>query len=29
MEQQAGDGFDALDLDAKETLWQSVKRRAG
>ncbi len=29
MEQQAGDGFDALDLDAKESLWQAVKRRAG
>ena len=27
--QQAGDGFDALDLDAKEALWQAVKRRAG
>ena len=29
MEQQAGDGFGALDLDAKESLWQAVKRRAG
>jgi nucleoside triphosphate diphosphatase len=29
MEQQAGDSFNALDLDAKESLWQAVKRRAG
>jgi nucleoside triphosphate diphosphatase len=29
MEAEAGDSFKALDLDAKESLWQSVKRRAG
>ena len=29
MEAEAGDTFEALDLDAKEALWQAVKRRAG
>ena len=29
METDAGDGFAGLDLDAKEALWQAVKRRAG
>jgi ATP diphosphatase len=29
MEALAGDGFTALDLDAKEALWQTVKRSAG
>jgi ATP diphosphatase len=29
MEAEAGDTFKALDLDAKEALWQSIKRRAG
>lgn len=29
METAAGDGFPALDLDAKEALWQAVKRRDG
>ena len=29
MESEAGDTFEALDLDAKEVLWQAVKRRAG
>lgn len=29
MEAAAGAGFAGLDLDAKEALWQSVKRRAG
>src|SRR5882757_10061685 len=28
MEAEAGAGFDALDLDAKEALWQQVKRAA-
>ncbi|MBR0551591.1 nucleoside triphosphate pyrophosphohydrolase [Stakelama marina] len=27
MEESAGEGFAALDLDAKEALWQAVKRR--
>ena len=29
MEAEAGNGFEALDLAAKETLWQAVKRRDG
>jgi len=29
MEQEAGEGFAALDLEAKEALWQRVKRRDG
>lgn len=29
MEEIAGDGFPALDLQAKEALWQGVKRRGG
>jgi ATP diphosphatase len=29
MEAEAGETFEALDLDAKEALWQAVKRRAG
>ncbi|MES2055500.1 MAG: MazG nucleotide pyrophosphohydrolase domain-containing protein, partial [Pseudomonadota bacterium] len=29
MEAEAGEGFSGLDLDAKEALWQAVKRRAG
>lgn len=29
MESEAGEAFAALDLDAKEALWQAVKRRAG
>lgn len=29
MEELAGDGFPALDLQAKEALWQDVKRRGG
>ena len=29
MEVEAGTAFEALDLDAKEALWQSVKRRGG
>lgn len=29
MEEIAGDGFPALDLQAKEALWQDVKRRGG
>ena len=29
MEGDAGHGFDALDLPAKEALWQAVKRRGG
>jgi ATP diphosphatase len=29
MEAEAGDGFPALELEAKEALWQAVKRRDG
>nr|WP_153005998.1 nucleoside triphosphate pyrophosphohydrolase [Sphingomonas sanguinis] len=29
MEEIAGEGFSALDLEAKEALWQDVKRRGG
>lgn len=29
MEAEAGDVFEALDLEGKEALWQAVKRRAG
>lgn len=29
MEDDAGEGFPALDLEAKEALWQTVKRRGG
>jgi len=29
MEDQAGESFPALDLEAKEVLWQAVKRRGG
>lgn len=29
MEDAAGEGFPALDLEAKEALWQAVKRRGG
>lgn len=29
MEEEAGEGFPALDLEAKEALWQVVKRRGG
>jgi len=29
MEDEAGEGFPALDLEAKEALWQLVKRRGG
>lgn len=29
MEDEAGEGFSALDLEAKEALWQAIKRRGG